>query len=76
MTRILVIAEHDGSALNPSTSKTVACAAGIDSAEIDVLVLAADPASVAAEAAQLASVTRVLTVLMMAPLCFVTGMQL
>ena len=62
MTRILVIAEHDGAALNPSTAKTVACAAGIEGAEIDVLVLAANPAAVADEAAQLASVSRVLTV--------------
>ena len=40
MSKILVIAEHDGQTLNPSTAKTVACAADIDGAEIDVVVFA------------------------------------
>ena len=40
MAKILIVAEHDGSALNPSTAKCVSCAAAIDGAEIDVLVLA------------------------------------
>ncbi|NIL93693.1 MAG: electron transfer flavoprotein subunit alpha/FixB family protein [Woeseiaceae bacterium] len=62
MAKILVIAEHDGSILNPSTAKTIACAAGIEGADIDVVVLAADASAVAAEAAQLSSVSRVLTV--------------
>jgi len=62
MSKILVIAEHDGSALNSSTAKTVACAATIDGATIDVLVLASEAGSVAAEAAQIDSVARVLTV--------------
>jgi len=62
MAKILVIAEHDGTALNPSTAKVVACAAEIDGAEIDVVVLAASAAEVAAEAASLSSVARVLTV--------------
>ena len=42
MTTILVIAEHDGSALNPSTAKCVSCAAGIDGATIDGRGRAAD----------------------------------
>jgi len=62
MSKILVIAEHDGSALNSSTAKTVACAATIDGATIDVLVLASEAGPVAAEAAQIDSVARVLTV--------------
>jgi len=62
MSRILVIAEHDGVVLNPSTAKTVACAAEIDGAEIDIAVLAESASQVAAEAAALASVTRVRTV--------------
>ncbi len=62
MTKILVIAEHDGSALNPSVAKTVACAAEIDGAEIDVAVLAEAAADIAAEAASLEHVSRVLTV--------------
>jgi electron transfer flavoprotein alpha subunit len=62
MSKILVIAEHDGTSLNPSTAKCVACAAAIDGAEIDVAVLAANAAEIAAEAATIASVSRVLTI--------------
>ena len=62
MAKILIIAEHDGSALNPATGKCVACAAGIDGAEIDVLVLASTAAEIAAEAALIDGVNRVLTV--------------
>lgn len=62
MSKILIIAEHDGSSLNPSTAKSVTCAAGIDGAEIDVAVFASDAASVAAEAALLDGVSNVVTV--------------
>ncbi len=62
MSKILIIAEHDGVALNPGTAKTVACAATVSGASIDVLILASQTAPLAAEAAQIASVTRVLTV--------------
>ena len=62
MARILVVAEHDDATLNVSTAKTVTCAAEIEGGEIDILVLAADPGPIAAEAAQLESVSRVLTV--------------
>ena len=62
MAKVLLIAEHDGSALNPSTAKCVACAATLEGAEIDVLVLAASAGALAAEAAQIASVSRVLTI--------------
>jgi len=61
MTKILIIAEHDGSALNPATGKCVSCAAEIDGAEIDVLVLAASAADIAAEAARIDGVSKVLT---------------
>ena len=40
MSKILVIAEHAGGKLNPSTAKCVTCAAKIGG-EIDVVVLAA-----------------------------------
>ena len=56
MARVLVIAEHDGSTLNPSVSKCVSCAAAIDGAEIDIAVLAASVADIAAQAAALALV--------------------
>ena len=62
MTKILVIAEHDGATLNPSTAKCVACAATIEGAEIDVAVLATSAAEVASQASAVAGVTRVITV--------------
>ena len=62
MSKILIVAEHDSSALNPSTAKTVSCAASIDGADIDILVLGAACADVAAQAAEIDSVSRVLTV--------------
>ena len=57
---VLVIAEHDGVTLNPATARSVSCAAGIPGAEITVAVLAADATAVAAQAAGLAGVSRVL----------------
>ena len=60
MAKVLIVAEHDGSTLNAATSKCVACAADIADADIDVLVIADGGDSVAAEAAQLAGVSRVL----------------
>ena len=62
MSKVLVIAEHNGAALNPSTAKCVACAKQIEGAEIDVAVFAASAATVAAEAAQISGVGRVLTI--------------
>ncbi len=62
MAKVLIIAEHDGSALNPSTAKCVSCAAAIDGAEIDIAVLAASATDVAAQAAEISSVSRVLTI--------------
>lgn len=62
MTKVLIVAEHDGSALNPSTAKCVSCAAAIDGAEIDIVVLAAATADIAAQAAEIDSVSRVLTI--------------
>jgi electron transfer flavoprotein alpha subunit len=62
MARVLLIAEHDGTSLNSSTAKCVTCAAQIDGAEIDVAVLADSAADIAAAAAKLDSVQRVLTV--------------
>jgi electron transfer flavoprotein alpha subunit len=60
MSKILIVAEHDGTNLNQSTSKCVSCAARITGASIDVLVLAADGAAVAAQAAALAGVGKVM----------------
>jgi electron transfer flavoprotein alpha subunit len=60
--RVLIIAEHNGSKLNPATAKSVTCARGIPEAEIVVAVFAAKPDAVAAQAAQLTGVNRVFTV--------------
>ncbi len=62
MAKVLIVAEHDGSALNPSVAKCVSCAAAIDGAEIDVVVLAATTGDIAAQAAAIDGVARVLTV--------------
>ena len=60
MSKILVIAEHDGAKLNPSTAKCVNCASKIAGSAIDVLILAADGAAVAPQAAAIAGVGKVL----------------
>ena len=62
MSRILVIAEHDGRKLNPATARCVTCARQVAGAEVTVAVFAADPAAVAAQAAALAGVAQVVTV--------------
>ncbi|HSW32146.1 MAG TPA: electron transfer flavoprotein subunit alpha/FixB family protein [Steroidobacteraceae bacterium] len=62
MSKILIVAEHDGARLNPSTGKCVTCAAQVPGASIDVLVLAADASAVAAQAAAIAGVGKVLVV--------------
>jgi electron transfer flavoprotein alpha subunit len=62
MSKILVIAEHDGGKLNASTLKCVTCASKVPGASIDVAVLAANASDVAAEAAAIAGVGKVLMV--------------
>ncbi len=61
MSDVLIIAEHDGQRLNPSTASCVTCALGIPEATITVVVCAADVAAVAAQAAALRGVTHVVT---------------
>ena len=62
MSKILVIAEHLGGKLNASTARCVSCAQAIAGAEIHVAVLADAPDAVAAEAAKIAGVSKVITV--------------
>jgi electron transfer flavoprotein alpha subunit len=62
MTSVLIIAEHAGGRLNASTAKCVKAAACLDGAEIVVAVFAAPGSPVAAQAAQIAGVARVLDV--------------
>ena len=61
MNRVLVIAEHDGGTLNLSTAKCVTCAAAI-AETVDVAVLGHGIDAVAAQAAALQGVGKVLTV--------------
>ena len=60
--RILIVAEHEGGRLNQSTARCVSCARALSGAEIAVAVCATDAAAVAAQAAQLSGVSRVLSV--------------
>ncbi|AVP96023.1 electron transfer flavoprotein subunit alpha [Ahniella affigens] len=61
MSKILIIAEHLNGKLNASTAKCVTAAKAIGGS-IEILVLAADPTGVAAEAAKLDAVSKVVTV--------------
>jgi len=61
MAKILVIAEHLNGQLNAAVAKTVTAAVAVGG-EVDVLVMAAEPAAIAAQAAQIAGVGRVLTI--------------
>ena len=61
MSKILLVAEHAEGKLNASVSKTLAAAAKIGG-DVHVAVFAADGAAVAAQAAQLAGVSKVLVV--------------
>lgn len=62
MSKVLIVAEHLDGKLNASTAKVVSAAKALDPESIDVVVLAADPAPIAAEAAKLQGVSRVLAV--------------
>ena len=62
MSKVLIVAEHLGGQLNSSTARCVACAQAVDGAEIHVAVLSDAPDAVAAQAAALAGVAKVLTV--------------
>jgi electron transfer flavoprotein alpha subunit len=58
MTKILIIAEHNGNSLNLSTSKCVSCAAVVGG-DVEILVLGNNVSSVAAEAADIKGVSSV-----------------
>ena len=62
MSKILIVAEHDGAKLNPSTLKCVACAAKVPGASVDIAVLAVDSSAVAAQTAGVAGVGKVIAV--------------
>jgi electron transfer flavoprotein alpha subunit len=60
--KVLIVAEHLDGRLNGSTAKCVSAAQALSPGAIDVVVLAEDPTAVAAEAAKLEGVGRVLAV--------------
>jgi electron transfer flavoprotein alpha subunit len=62
MSKVLVIAEHAGGKLNVATAKCVKAAASLPNAEIAVAVFTTGGSPLAAQAAQLAGVARVLEV--------------
>ncbi len=62
MSKILIVAEHLNGQLNTSTARCVTCAREIKPDAIDVLVLADAPDAVAAQAAKLDGVSKVLTI--------------
>jgi electron transfer flavoprotein alpha subunit len=62
MSKVLIVAEHLGGKLNSSTARCVSCAQAIPGAEIHVVVLSDAPDAVAAQAAQIAGVAKVLAV--------------
>jgi electron transfer flavoprotein alpha subunit len=62
MANILIVAEHDGNTLNPSTAKCVTCAQDFGADSVDVVVFAADGTAVAEQAAKLEGVSKVVKV--------------
>ncbi|MDF3982432.1 FAD-binding protein [Luteibacter sp. PPL554] len=62
MTKILVIAEHLGGQLNASTARAVSAAVAVKPDAVDVIVLSDAPEAIAAEAAKIEGVSKVLTV--------------
>ncbi len=62
MSNVLIVAEHLNGKLNAATARCVSAAAALSPTAIDIVVLAADPAAVATQAAQIEGVSKVLAV--------------
>lgn len=62
MVSVLLVAEHDGCDLNPSTARCVSCAASFAGDAVDIAVFAHDGRGIAEQAAALAGVRKVLLV--------------
>lgn len=62
MSKVLIVAEHLDGKLNAATAKCVSAAKALTPASIDIVVLAANPGAIAAEAAQIDGVGKVLAV--------------
>jgi len=61
MSKILIVAEHLNGKLNSSTARCVTCARDLKPEAIDILVLADTPDAIAAAAAKIEGVSKVLT---------------
>jgi electron transfer flavoprotein alpha subunit len=62
MSKVLIVAEHLDGKLNSATARCVSCAVALGAAAIDIVVLSDAPDAVAAQAAQIGGVSKVLTV--------------
>ena len=62
MSKVLIVAEHLDGQLNAATAKCVSAAKALSPEAIDIVVLAADPAGVSEQAAQIEGVSKVLSV--------------
>ncbi len=62
MSKVLIVAEHLNGKLNSATARCVTCALAMKPESIDIVVLSDTPEAVAAEAAQIAGVGKVLTI--------------
>jgi len=61
MSKVLIVAEHLNGQLNSATARCVSCAQALNASQIDIVVLADAPEAVAAQAAQIAGVSKVIT---------------
>ncbi len=62
MSRILILAEHDGNTLNQSTAKCLSCAQSVGADSIDIMILSDQTDALADQAAELGGLSRVVTV--------------
>ncbi len=62
MSKVLIVAEHLNGQLNGATARCVTCAKALNADSIDIVVLSDAPDAVAAQAAQIAGVGKVVTI--------------
>ncbi len=62
MSKVLIVADHDGARIGTGTARCVTAAGKLGAAEIHVVVLASPAAAIAAQAAELSGVSKVLAV--------------
>ena len=60
MSKVLIIAEHDGTTLHSGVARMVSCGTAIDADALDILVMGQDCGDVANQAARIKGVSRVL----------------